>query len=132
MLVDDIVKDHQAQVGHAQIVNIGKSQSHLEVNLVPIFNDLVVFSAVYRPGFATRGRMRSRADSISSAVLIMDYSVSGKRPYPPTIPAMRDPGKYRRTPLTIIIVIIITENAVACSVGTVRLQSQATLYAAWR
>ena len=44
MLVDDIVHDHQAQVRHAQIVNIGKSEGNFIIDFGPPFNHLVVFA----------------------------------------------------------------------------------------
>ena len=44
MLVNDVVENHQPQVGHADIINIREGQGHPQIYLIPIFDDLVVFA----------------------------------------------------------------------------------------
>ncbi len=55
VFVDEVVKDHQTQVGHADVVDIGKGQGHFEINLIPIFDDLIVFAAGVTAGFVHAG-----------------------------------------------------------------------------
>ena len=45
VLVDDVVHDHQPQVRHAEVVDVGEGQCHLKINVVPILDDLVVLAA---------------------------------------------------------------------------------------
>jgi hypothetical protein len=56
MLVDNVVKDHQPQVGHAQVVDVGKGQGDFEVDFGPILDDLVVFAAGVTAGFVDAGQ----------------------------------------------------------------------------
>ena len=49
--IDLVVEIHDAQIGHAQIVNVGEGQSNFNVGAIPILDDAVVFTADIATGF---------------------------------------------------------------------------------
>ncbi len=55
VLVDQVVEDHQPQVGHAEVVDVGEGEGDFVVNIGPVFADLVVFAAGVAARFGDAG-----------------------------------------------------------------------------
>ncbi len=56
LLVEDVIENGQAQVGHAQIVDIRKGQGHACGDYGPLFHDLIQLTAGVAAGLLHRGQ----------------------------------------------------------------------------
>ena len=49
LLVEDIVENRQPQVGLTNVIDVRENQADARVNRIPVFQDLIVFSAYISP-----------------------------------------------------------------------------------
>ena len=49
--IDLVVEIHNAQVGHAQVIDVGEGKGDFDIGVMPIFDDAVVFPADITAGF---------------------------------------------------------------------------------
>ena len=61
--VDRIVKDAHAEIGHADLVNVGKAQRHTQRDMLFVLDDLVIF-----PAGVARRLLYPRQDAFQSCV----------------------------------------------------------------
>ena len=49
LLVEDIIEDRQPQVWLTNVVDVRENQADMRANRIPVFQDLIVFSAYISP-----------------------------------------------------------------------------------